>query len=153
MPYTYALRMPPTAVTTAKTLVQVKAGASGLWIVGGRISQTTKTASEQLILQWLRKSVAATVTSATPLKYNPNDPAALAVGSTSGSGYNASAEGTDTDILDEDVFNVLNGGWQDIPVPDGRIWVPQGGIAALKLNTAPAASMTISAVLKILEAQ
>jgi hypothetical protein len=149
----FIIRMPQTAITAAKTLIQVKAGNAGLWIVQARFYQITKTTTENLTLQWLRKSAAATVTSFTPLKLNPASPSALAVGGTSATGYNATAEGTDTDILDEDIFNVLNAGWQDIPIPEGRIWVPNGGIAGLKLLTAPAASMTMGAKLTFVEAQ
>ena len=149
----YIIRMPQASITAAKTLLQVKAGNSGLWIVEARFFQITKTTSENLTLQWLRKSAAATVTSFTPLKLNPGAPSALAVGGTSATGYNASAEGTDTDIIDEDIFNVINAGWLNIPIPEGRIWVPNGGIAGLKLLTAPAAAMTMGAVMKIVEAQ
>lgn len=149
----YVVRLSPTALTTAKTLIQVKAGAGKLVIVEARFYQSTKITGEQLVLQWLRKSAAATVTSFTPLKLNAGAPVALAVGGTAATGTNASAEGTDGDILDEDIFNVINGGWRDIPIPEGRIEVPQAGIIGLKLNTAPAASMTIGAKLTFVEEQ
>lgn len=147
----YAVRMSPTALTAAKTLVQIKAGAAAIMVVKARIHQVTKTTSEMLDLQWLRKSAAATVTSFTPLKMRTGDEASLAVGGTTSTGVNATAEGTDTDILDEDIWNVLNGAWMDLPVPEGRIWVPQAGILGLKLNTAPAASMTIGCVVHFME--
>lgn len=149
--YVYVVRLAPTAITAAKTLIQIKAGAAALDILNLRVYQTTKTSSELLTLQVLRKTAAATVTSATPLKVNPADPASLAVGSTSGTGVNASAEGTDGDIVDEDVWNVLNGGWQMLDIPEARYRVPQAGIIALKLNTAPAASMTIGAIVRYVE--
>lgn len=151
--YIYAVRFAPTALTTAKTLIQIKAGAAAIDIIEARIYQITKTSSELLALQWLRKSAAATVTSATPLKMNPGDPAALAVGGTSATGVNASAEGTDGDILVEDVWNVLNGSWIYLPTPEDRIRIPQAGILGLKLNTAPAASMTIGALIHFEEVQ
>lgn len=151
--YVYTVRLAPTAITAAKTLIQVKAGATGLDIIRARIYQVTKVQGENLAVQMLRKSAAATVTSATPLKTNAGDPASLAVGSTSATGVNASAEGTDTDILDEDVWNVIGGGWFEYPIPEDRIRVPQAGIFGFKLNTAPAASMTIGAVVRIREYQ
>lgn len=147
----YAVRLAPTAITAAKTLIQIKAGAAALTIVKARVYQVTKTSSELLALQWLRKSAAATVTSFTPLKMRTGDENSLAVGGTSATGVNATAEGTDTDIIDEEDWNVLNGAWLDLPVPEGRIWVPQAGIIGLKLNTAPAASMTIGAVVHFME--
>jgi hypothetical protein len=91
------------------------------------------------------------VTSFTPLKMNPNDPASLAAGGTSATGYNASAEGTNTDILRKEHWNVINGVWQYLPVPEDRIRVPQAGIFGVKLNTAPAAAMTMILSIKWLE--
>ncbi len=151
--YVYTIRLAPTSISAAKTLIQVKAGACALEVVYARVYQVTKTSTELLALQQLRKSAAATVTSFTPLKHNPGDPAALCVGGTSATGTNASAEGTDSDILDETDWNVLNGEFLWLPVPEERIRVPQSGIYGLKLNTAPAAAMTIGAVVKVREFQ
>lgn len=141
--FLYYAEMPSTAITAAKTLLQIKAGAGALELVEFRLSQITKTASELLEVQILRKSAAATVTSFTPLEMQPAGPAALAVGGTSATGYNASAEGTNGDILYKSHWNVLNGEYVYLPVPEARIWVPQTGIIGIKLNTAPAASMTM----------
>lgn len=151
--YIYAVRFAPTALTVAKTLIQIKAGAAPIDILEARVYQITKTSSELLALQWLRKSAGATVTSATPLKMNPGDPAALAVGGTTATGVNATAEGTDGDIPFEDIWNVLNGSWLYLPTPEDRIRIPQGGFLGLKLNTAPAASMTIGAFVHFEEVQ
>src|SRR5262249_35609803 len=96
-----------------------------------------------LEVQILRKSAAATVTSFTPLKLDPGAPAALAVGGTAATGYNASVEGTNGDILFKSHWNVLNGEYVYLPTPEDRIWVAQSGIIGVKLNTAPAASMTM----------
>jgi hypothetical protein len=149
---TYSVRLATTALTTAKTLVQIKAGAAAsLEILSVRIFQVTKTASEVLEVQILRKSAAATVSSFTPLKLDPNDPASAAVGSTSGTGITASAEGTDGDILEDSIWNVLNGEWVHLPVPEDRIWVPAAGIIAVKLNTAPAASMNVGCLVHYAE--
>ncbi len=149
--YIYYAEMPSTAITAAKTLVQIKAGAAPIDIVEIRLSQVTKISSELLEVQLLRKTAAATVTSFTPLKYNPGDPAALAVGGTAATGYNASAEGTNGDIILKTHWNVLNGEWVYLPVPEGRIRIPQAGIWGLKLNTAPAASMTMIAMVVFIE--
>lgn len=141
--FCYYAEMPSTAITAAKTLLQIKAGAAALELLEFRISQVTKTTSELLQVQILRKTAAATVTSFTPLEMQQGGPAALAVGGASATGYNASAEGTDGDILFKSHWNVLNGEYVYLPVPEGRIWVPQAGIIGIKLNTAPAASMNI----------
>src|SRR4051812_31432253 len=119
--YTYYAEMLSTAITAAKTLVQIKAGAAPIDIVEIILSQVTKTTSELLELRLLRKSAAATVTSFTPLKFNPGDPTSLAAGGTSATGYNASSEGTDTDVLRKEHWNVINGVWQYLPVPEARI--------------------------------
>lgn len=151
--YIYYAEMPSTAITASKTLVQIKAGAAPIDIIEIILSQVSKTSSELLEIQLLRKSAAATVTSFTPLKFNPGDPAALAAGGTSATGYNASSEGTNTDILRKEHWNVLNGVWQYLPVPEARIRIPQAGIFGLKLNTNPAASMTMIACVIFAEVQ
>jgi hypothetical protein len=117
----------------AVTLLQIKAGATNpLEIIRASISQTGTTTSAQMCAQIVRKSGAATVTSFTPLLLRTNDVAAAAVGGTSATGYNASGEGTDTDILLSEGWNVLNG-WLYLPVPEERIYVPAAGIIGLKM--------------------
>lgn len=119
-------------------------------LIEARISQSGSTTSAQQRAELVRKTAAATVTSFTPLLENTIDPAAGAAGSTSGTGTNASAEGTDGDILMLWDFNVLNGLlW--LPAPEDRIWVPGGGIIALKFPAAPGSALTIDAQLKFIE--
>jgi len=122
-------------ITTAKTLIQIKAGASSaLELLRASITNTTVDASDSGSAEILRKTAAATVTSFTPLLYDPSDQAAKAVGGTTATGHTATAEGTDGDILVDEGFNVLNG-WLWLPTPEERITVPQGGIIALKSGT------------------
>ena len=90
--FIYTVRMAPTAITTAKTLIQIKAGEKAIDILEVKIFQITKTTIELQALQLLRKSAAATVTLATPLKWDTGDPAAAAIGGTAATGVNASAE-------------------------------------------------------------
>jgi hypothetical protein len=151
--FVFYAEMPSTAITAAKTLLQIKAGAAALELLEFRLSQVSKTTSELLEVQILRKSGAATVTSFTPLEMQPAGPAALAVGGTAATGYNASAEGTNTDILYKSHWNVLNGEYVYLPTPEGRIWVAQTGILGIKLNTAPAASMTMICTALFIEYQ
>lgn len=153
------MRLAPTAITAAKTLIQIKTGAAPIEIVMARVYQVTKTASELLniqLIQYTGSPTAGTVTSFTPQPLSPNDVAALAVGSTSATGVNATAEptGGTANVLDETAWNVVNGEWMHLPVPESRIWVAQGGkLFTLKLNTAPAASMTIGCVVHVVEYQ
>jgi len=127
----YSIRFSGT-ITTAKTILQIKAGAaSALEILRASITNTTVDASDSGEAQILRKSAAATVTSFTPLLWDPADQAAKAVGGTAATGHTATVEGTDTDILVAEGFNVLNG-WLWLPTPEERIIVPQGGIIGLK---------------------
>ena len=149
--YLYVVRMAPTALTTAKTLIQVVAGAAPFDLIGATVSQVTKSTTEMLRIQILRKTAVATVTSATPLLTNPADPAALAVGGTTATGVNATAEGTNGDVLEDRVWNILTGTWEYVPIPEARKRAAQAGNLALVLITAPAASMTIAATLEIIE--
>ncbi len=142
----YSVRMDRVAVTGAITLLQIKAGAAnGLRLLRASIGQSNLTSSAMQTVQINRKSGAATVTSFTPLLFTPDDSAAKAVGGTSATGTNASGEGTDSDIVLTDSFNILNG-WLWVPTPEERIFVPGGGIIGLKLPVAPGSSMTTSAV-------
>jgi len=156
--YIYTVRLAPTAITAAKTLIQIKTGAARIEIVKARVYQVTKLTSELLNLQLIQYTAAptfATVTSYTP-DPNPSDPAALAVGGTTATGVNATAEpsGGTAVVKEETDWNILNGEWLYLPVPEDRIPVQQGGLGfTLKLNTAPAASMTIGAIVSFIEYQ
>jgi hypothetical protein len=156
--FVYSVRMPQTAITAAKTILQIKAGAAPIEFVEIMLAQITKTASELLeiqIIQYTGAVTAATVTAVSPLPLNPSSPAALAVSGTSATGYNASAEpsGGTANIINGGVFNVLNGEWLRIPVPEGREAAAQTKILTVKLLTAPAASMTFVAYAKFIEYQ
>src|SRR5262245_32137013 len=101
----YKVALSAVSVSSAITLIQLKAGATvPLQLVRATISQSSSTTSTQQRVQINRKSAAATVTSSTPVILGPvTDPAASAVGGSSATGTNASAEGTDSGILFEDV--------------------------------------------------
>lgn len=141
----YEAHMLNIAVTGAITLVQVKAGAdTSLVILRAWMSQENIDTTDQLRVQFVIKSAAATVTTFTPLLHRRNTGAAKAVGGTAATGTNATVEGTDTDILNPDVPNQLNG-WLYMPVPEERIIIAGGDIIGLKLPAAPAASTNITA--------
>jgi hypothetical protein len=147
----YVVNFTNTAVTAAISLIQIKASSSQpLQLIEARLSQSSSTTSAQQRVQLLRFSAASTVTAFTPLLENTIDPAAGAAGSTSGTGVNASSEGTPGDILGEWDFNVLQGFlWQ--PVLEDRIWVPVSGIIVMRFPAAPGSSTTYDGQLKFLE--
>ncbi len=136
--YVYEVRNGGVAISTAITVIQLKAGAAALEILRASIGQRGSTTSAIERIGLVRKSAVATVTAATPLKLSTGDPAALAVGGASATGITASAEGTDGDVLVDECFNVVNGTWTWLPTPEERIRVPQGGAVGLKFLTAPA---------------
>lgn len=141
----YSVELVNTAVTGAITLVQIKAGSARLvTILRAWCGQSNLTASAMQRIQILRKSAAATVSSATPLLLDAGDAAAGSVGGTAATGTNASVEGTDGDVLVDTDFNVLNG-WLWVPTPEERIIVGPAGFIAIKFPGAPASSMTTSA--------
>jgi len=125
-------------ISTAITILQVKAGAAALELIRAGITQGLSETSTMEHVQILRKTAAATVTAFTPRRYNPSDPVALAIGGVAATGYTASAEGTDGEVVVDDGWNILNG-WQWKSGED-RIVVPQGGIIALKFPVAPASA-------------
>lgn len=127
-------------ISTAITILQIKAGAAALEILRASLSQAGSTTSAAARVQLLRKTAAATVTSFTPRKLNPGAPAALAVGGTAATGFTGTAEGTDGEVLIERGFNVLNG-FEWVPTPEERLWVPQGGFIAMKFPAAPASHL------------
>lgn len=140
MPYIYVVKNGDAGVviSTAITILQVKAGAAALELIRAGISQGLSETSTMEQVQILRKTAAATVTSFTPRKFNPGDGVSLAIGGVSATGYTATAEGTDGEVLLDDGFNILNG-WQWKSGED-RIVVPQGGIIAMKFPVAPASA-------------
>lgn len=154
--YIYSVRLAPTAITTAKTLIQIKPVNARIAIIDAKVYQTTKTSSELLavqLIQYTGSPTAGTVTSATPAPMSAVAPASLAVGGTSATGTNASGEpsGGTANVLIEGVWNVLNGEYTFLDIPEARIETPT--LFGLKLNTAPAASMTIGAYVRFIEYQ
>jgi hypothetical protein len=133
------------AITTGITLIQLTMGSTVPGqIIRAVIGQSSSTTSTQQPIQLNRKTAAATVTSFTPIKEGPTtDPAASAVGGSSATGTNASAEGTDGNIVRQDVFNYLNG-WLFLPTPKEWIFVDAAGSMALKLPVAPGSSVTLT---------
>ena len=131
------------AQSTLITALQVTA-ASGrsFYITRWAIAQRTSTASAMVGINLLRKSAGATVTAITPATLGPSFGA-----ETSSAGHSASAEGTDSTILDRRGFNILSG-LEVIYTPEEMPIIGSSGIVALKWIAAPTSatyvlSMTI----------
>jgi hypothetical protein len=128
-------------ISTAITIIQIKAGAANpLWPVRVSLTQRGSVTSAQERVHILRKTGAATVSSFTPLLYDPDDPAAKAVGGTTATGITGTAEGTDSDVLVARDFNVLTG-FEWIPTAIEMFKVGPAGIIALKFPNAPASQV------------
>lgn len=142
----YAVLNKAVTVSTAITVIQIKAGANnGIEILRASATQRGSTTSVQEDIAFVRKSSAATVTAAvdatdntaTIVRRDPNQSAASATLGTTATGITASGEGTDANCLLREGFNVLNG-WMYLPVPEERIYIPPAGILGLKFLSAPA---------------
>ncbi len=146
----YVVTMSALSQTTAKTLIQI-AAASGnpLELLRCTITQSDGDASEQARAIIRRKSAAATVTSFTPILLDPDGIAAKAVGGTALTGTNATVEGTGTDIIVDEGFNILSG-FVWVPTPEERIRVNGGGFIGLELGSTIAAAL-ISAQMFFME--
>jgi len=154
MSYLYQARLTPTSISAGKTLIQILPVTATILITRIRINQVTTTSTELLAIQqnkWTGGFTPGTVTSFTPTKVSDTaDPASLAVGGTAATGYNASVEpsgGTQV-ILDEDVWNELNGSWFD--APDSR-FIRNGEMYTLKLVTSPGGARVIGALVEYRE--
>lgn len=134
----YVVNLGPTALSAITTLIQIKTGAATpAELVRAQVTETLSVTSTKQRVSLTRKSAAATVTAFTPLLYFGSDPAAAAVGGIAATGTNASAEGTDGDLLIQDTFNFLSP-WIYLPVPEERHLIAAAGIYGLKLPVAPA---------------
>jgi hypothetical protein len=143
----YVVRMDAVSVSTAITLVQVTAPATGtLEVVRYSIEQSNLTTNAMQRVQLLRKSAAATVTSFTPVPMAAGMPAAGA-----SAGHTASSEGTDSTIIHGRSFSWLAGYEWVAMDEEERIIVPASGIIALKLPAAPGSATTITATLTFKE--
>ena len=122
----------------AVTLLQyVPAAAIPVRVLQASVTQSSSTTSTQLEAKLLRKTAAATVTAAVAntdiRRLDPGDAATTAQLGTALSGYLATVEGTDGEILDDQGTNTLNGYYFE-PQPERTPTVPGGGIIALKLG-------------------
>ena len=137
----YTLTNNGVAISTAITALQLKPGTNGpAEILRAALTQSTSTTSTQLAAAVIRKSAAATVTTAVAgthlKKHNPASPTSDASLGTSATGVTASAEGTNSDLTIQRGLNILNG-WEYLPTPEERLVVPQSGFLAVTFLSAP----------------
>lgn len=141
------------AVSTAITVLQLKAGSTmGFEVLRAWMTQHTTATPAQATVSLIRKTVAATVTTAVVgthiLKHDPNGPTPQLSLGTAATGITATAEGTDGEEPWSEAFNVVNGVlW--FPEKE-RIFVPPDGILGLKFMAAPP-NQTYTAGITIVE--
>lgn len=145
------------------TLLQMKANANaGFEVLSASLTQRGNTTSEEDEICLVRKTAAATVSVAVTggvsgnlFAHDPNQPWPPSAASgpqlgTNATGVNATAEGTDGDMVVKQGFNILNG-WLYLPTPEERIWVPPAGIIALKFMAPPGSSNSWDAEMRVRE--
>jgi hypothetical protein len=132
----YSVHGDAQTISTAITILEVAApSTAALKILRAWVSGNTTTAGAARI-RILRKSGTITGT-ASPPSAIPLDASA-----TSGATIKwiATGEGTDGNVVIEEVFRLDGGTWLYLPVPEERIIVPPSGIVALKFAAAPAST-------------
>lgn len=137
----YVLTNNGVTISTAISALQLQPGTAGpAEVLRAALTQSTSTTSTQLAAALIRKSGAATVTTAVAgthlKKMNPASPTSNAILGTAATGVTATAEGTNTDLTVQRGLNILNG-WEWLPTPEERFVVPQSGFAAVTFLSAP----------------
>jgi hypothetical protein len=140
----YTLKTSNRTISAIQTVLQLKAGATApCKILRVAISARAVTASAMVQIGLYRLSGASTVTAAilgtSLLDDTGGNVAAAATLSTTGTGINGSAEGTYSDKIIDDDFNVLQG-WEKIFTPLEQIIVPAATIIGLVIPVAPAST-------------
>jgi len=143
---TYKVTRSSTTTSTAITVVQIAVPANcAMEITRIECNQSTVTTSAATRVQLLRKSAAATVTSATPVPLSEGMQASKCVGGAALTGITATAEGTDSTVLWESGFNIVNGVLY-LPPPEARFLIGPSEIIAIKFPTAPTSAGWITEV-------
>ena len=129
----YTVRQTGT-IATAITIIQVIASATKpLVLVRAWVEESASATAAQAAVEIVRKSAAGTSTAAvTPVPQRPSQGTASFT-----AGHIGTAEGTVTDTIIQEGFNVVNG-WLYLPTPDEQIVVPSAGILAVRFAAAPA---------------
>lgn len=142
----YKVTRSSTTTSTAITVVQVAVPANcAIEITRVECNQSTITTSAATRIQLLRKTAAATVTSATPVPLSEGMQASRCVGGAAATGITATAEGTDGAILWESGFNIVNGVLY-LPPPEARFMIGPSEIIGIKFPTAPTSAGWITEI-------
>lgn len=145
-----------TTAGTPKTAVQYAASATNTAeILYVCVSQNGSTTSAMDGINIIRKTAGATVTIGAvgtnifDFTGNSTSGAGTFRGtlSTSATGVNATAEGTNGDIIKAFDFNVL-AGYEWNAQPNSRIWVPASGIIAVQSKAIIAATYNIEMIIR-----
>lgn len=146
----YTAVMDAVSVSAAADLFWIGAPADSIVIIHEiRVTQAAQETSEQLNLKIFRTTTdqSAVGTSITP---NPLEVGFAAAGSTVRSNITGGSLSTISTLLWEDSQNLING-WHYLPTPEIRIILsPTAGTAgrlAVRLATAPAAAITVTATI------
>lgn len=136
----YVAVMEAVVISTARTIMQINAGATqSLEILGFSLTNALSETSTQEQIQGLKVTTAGTGTGA-------SERVIRGAAATATVTVNHTAEGTPSDVLLREGFNILNG-FKDMPIPEGRIPLVGAGRFAFKFPVAPA-SATWNAWLK-----
>lgn len=127
------------STTTAITVLQMTNTTNHVSeIIRATGNQSSSTTSTSTALALLRKSVAATGTSAVT-------PVAMSEGHQSSgvtAGRDATGEGTDGNITFEEGFNIVGNGMLYLPVPEERELIGPSDVFAMKFTVAPTGNWT-----------
>ncbi len=142
----YSIVMDSQSINAAKDLIRVTADTDKsirLWRAS--VTQSNVDIQEQVPFQIHRASTGGTGTANTPEPLSGGDAAFGGSAST-----NLTADTTATDVLIHESRSLLSG-FEYVPIPEEVIEAPGGGILVLRLDGAPDASTTFSAIMIIEE--
>lgn len=136
----YSVNFDISAVSAIKTLCQLNSGTATPLYIKRLVLDGDATAAAPLHWALLRKTAAASVTDFTPIilfQGAGSEQAAAAARTTNRTGVNASAEGTDGDILLQGTCNSLSGLGLDKEFDKWEIQAAADTFIALKIVVAP----------------
>lgn len=142
----YTAIMTPTSITVAKTLIRITAPTDAIVVLHEfKVTQELSETSEQLPIKLFRASTSGTGTAVAPQPLEAGD--AVFGGTVAG---DLTVEPTLSLIIWQEAQNVLNG-WHYLPPPESRLIVSPGLHIAIRLETAPAAALTFTAMVVLEE--
>ena len=137
----YSVVMDAVAVTAAQDLIRISAPSDAIVVIHEvKVTQENTETSDQVAIQLQRSSTDGTGSAATPEQFESGDPAFGGTAVT-----NLTVATTLSDLLWREGFNVLNG-FHWLPTPETRIVVSPSARFVVRIDDAPAASTTVTAV-------